>query len=206
MSILSEQLIGNDNTENPFASPSEDQETYTGFGGYTYAATPEMQEVFNTTALDQRTGPVEDEPLGQGSGTQYGPLGRRLPNTATTLLGEMAGMLSKHGRRDEWSTAGGGAKIARLFESSSSLKSLRDSSGVTRGRIPSSAADSDHPSFVPNASGGPFVGYDSSHEYGVNWSTVEFRRRVGSTNWGEETFKPAVTVQTGLHGSLLQPQ
>ena len=60
MSILSEQLIGGENnTANPFADTGRDSETDTGFGGYTYAATPEMQEVFNTTALDQRTGPVD---------------------------------------------------------------------------------------------------------------------------------------------------
>ena len=163
MGILNQQLIGGGNLENARRAPfsdaiGPDDTEKPGFGGYTYAADPELQQVFGTTAVTDRTGPQDGIALGES--TQYGPVGfSRLSGDATTLLGEMSEMLKpREGDASAvatWTTAGGGSKIAHTIMSNSAMRSLKDK--TTSGA-------------VPNASGGAFAGYDKNNTYGVsNW-------------------------------------
>ena len=101
MGILSQQLIGGGNLKDAARAPfsdaiGPDDVARPGFGGDTYAKTPEMQQVFGTTAVTDRTGPTGDVALGNGD-TTYGPVGRRIGTSTTTILGQMADMLSMHG-------------------------------------------------------------------------------------------------------------
>tara|TARA_Y100000310_G_scaffold85882_1_gene82696 strand:- start:183 stop:875 length:693 start_codon:yes stop_codon:yes gene_type:complete len=223
MSILSEQLIGGtqDTTswsEKPFGDAQKNEETFVGFGGYSYAQNREMQEAFNTTPSETRTGPVNDTKLTSYE-EQYGAKGRRLPNSSTTILGQMGVMLivPEAGSEDPiptWSTKGGGKKMAHLFTSSRSLRSLRDSTGTMR------VTSGGQKTWVPNSSGGAFEGYDTNNHYGIsNWmaeggagnaavegvaaqegnqyqEAVEGVEGVEASN--KEIFSPSVTVQTGM--------
>ena len=165
MSILNQQLMSGslkDAARDPFSTElGEGGTAKPGFGGYTYAANTEMQEIFGTTPASDRTGPQGDVQLIQGGETSYGPPGARLAGSATTLLGEMAKMIkpAEEGAGElAWSTAGGGRKIAHTISNSGQLRSLKDSSGtVTPGG-----------GIVPNASGAPIAGYDSNNHYGIN--------------------------------------
>jgi len=207
MSILNQQLIGGGFPENlainPFPHPPEWETPSLGFGGYTYAATPELQGIFNTTPPDERTGPrdTEESKLTAGMGTQYGAHGRRLGPEAKTILGEMAEMInpSEDGTEPVWNDTGGGKKMGHTFMSSGSLRSLNDATEtVGQG---------------PNASGGAVAGYDANNNYGIsNWlaeggagnAAVEAEDAMpGEGNLGveasnKEVFSPTVTVQTGL--------
>ena len=115
MGILNQQLIGGGNLKDAARAPfsdaiGPDDVAKPGFGGYPYAKTPEMQQVFGTTAVTSRTGPTGDVLLGSGD-TTYGPVGLRIGTSTTTILGQMAQMLSMHGTDATWSTQGGGAKM-----------------------------------------------------------------------------------------------
>ena len=168
MSILDEQLIGEGKLtgnpdvpplkRNPFSAGDTDGEQVpVGFGGYTYAKDEDQQGVFKTTVT--RTGPLPDVTLNQGSSpTQYGPDGRRMSDSQTTLLGQMAEMIKprKEGEADPtWNTEGGGAKMGHTFTSSDELKSFKDHT-ITGG--------------APTASGGYSGGFDANNNYGItNW-------------------------------------
>tara|TARA_Y100000310_G_scaffold248301_1_gene254118 strand:+ start:280 stop:993 length:714 start_codon:yes stop_codon:yes gene_type:complete len=161
MSILSEQMFGSGNTPstaiNPFPKAAEWEGTPSvGFGGYTYA--PEgLAELFN--ADETRTSPQAGEENNLGTGTEYGPVGRRIGVSEKTLLGQMADMLSSHADDPTWNTDGGGKKMAHTFTNSQQLKSLRN--------------HQIGPGMSAEASGGPAVGYDSNNTYGVsNWDVA----------------------------------
>ena len=150
MSILSEQLIGSTNTgkswsHQPFGDAQKNEANYAGFGGYTYAQNKEMQATFNTTPEKDRTGPIAGSKPLTSHGEQYGAVGRRMPNDATTILGQMAEMLKPTavGETIAWNTVGGGAKMAYLFASSRSLRSLRDQTG-TVGESANNVAHTNH--------------------------------------------------------------
>tara|TARA_Y100000310_G_C20396443_1_gene675318 strand:+ start:14 stop:766 length:753 start_codon:yes stop_codon:yes gene_type:complete len=221
MSILSEQLIGGGEngsswSEKPFGDAQKNEANYAGFGGYTYAQNKEMQATFNTTPEKDRTGPIAGSKPLTSHGEQYGAVGRRMPNDATTILGQMAQMLKPTaGEGTAWNTVGGGAKMAYLFASSRSLRSLRDTTGTVR------VTGGGQESFVSNASGGPFAGYDYNNHYGIsNWlaeggagsAAVEGKEEndyedaveaVEASN--KEIFSESVTVQTGLRNLPPQP-
>lgn len=233
MSILSEQLIGGGEngsswSEKPFGDAQKNEANYAGFGGYTYAQNKEMQATFNTTPEKDRTGPIAGSKPLTSHGEQYGAVGRRMPNDATTILGQMAQMLKPTAAEGTaWNTVGGGAKMAYLFASSRSLRSLRDTTGTVR------VTGGGQESFVSNASGGPFAGYDYNNHYGIsNWmaeggagsAAVEEVKEVknqdyGSKNFGKvitegvegkdasnkEIYRESVTVQTGLRNLPPQP-
>ena len=139
-----------------------------------------------------------------------------MPNDATTILGQMAQMLKPTAAEGTaWNTVGGGAKMAYLFASSRSLRSLRDTTGTVR------VTGGGQESFVSNASGGPFAGYDYNNHYGIsNWlaeggagsAAVEGKEEndyedaveaVDASN--KEIFSESVTVQTGLRNLPPQP-
>ena len=161
MSILSQQLIGGGNLKDAARAPfsdaiGPDDVAKPGYGGYTYAADPEMQEVFGTTAVADRTGPTGDVALGSGD-TTYGSAGRRIGTSTTTILGQMADMLSMQSANATWSTAGGGAKMGHTFATGTATRSLRDTSGVVHGAT-----------VIPAASGGAVPGYDANNQYDIN--------------------------------------
>ena len=161
MGILSQQLIGGGNLKDAARAPfsdaiGPDDVANPGFGGYTYARDPEQQEVFGTTAVTDRTGPTGDVALGNGD-TTYGPVGRRIGTSTTTILGQMADMLSMHGADATWSTAGGGAKMGHTFATGTATRSLRDTSGIVYGNTT-----------IPAASGGAVPGYDANNQYDIS--------------------------------------
>ena len=162
MSILNEQLLTHAGTPstaiNPFPKATEWEGTPSvGFGGYTYA--PEgLAGKFNADVT--RTGPQADGD-NLGTGTHYGPVGRRLASgngTGNSLLGQMADMTGGVGY-PAWNTDGGGKKMAHTFTNSQQLKSLRNHQIGPGGSA--------------EASGGPAVGYDFNNTYGVsNWDVA----------------------------------
>ena len=164
MGILNQQLIGGGNLKEAARAPfsnaiGPDDTAKPGFGGYSYAKNEVQQEVFGTTAVTDRTGPTGGEPLGSGD-TTYGPVGRRIGKTTTTILGQMAQMLSMHGTDGTdatWSTQGGGAKMGHTFATGTALRSLRDTSGI----VPGSTT-------IPFASGGAAPGYDANNQYDIS--------------------------------------
>ena len=169
MGILNQQLIGGGNLKEAARAPfsnaiGPDDTAKPGFGGYTYAKDTELQQVFGTTAVTDRTGPTGDVPLGSGD-TTYGPVGRRIGKTTTTILGQMAQMLSMHGTDGTdatWSTQGGGAKMGHTFATGTALRSLRDTSGIVHGSTT-----------IPFASGGAAPGYDANNQYDININLTE---------------------------------
>ena len=183
--------------------------------------------MFGTTAVTDRTGPTGDVALNNGSGdTTYGPPGRRLAGSATTILGQMADMLSMHGADATWSTAGGGAKMGHTFATGTATRSLRDTSGVVHGATT-----------IPAASGGAVPGYDANNQYDINSyftegtpaveavaAVSEERVRFGSRSYVTreaveavaavaaveggyfETFTKAPTMSTGLRNMAPAPE
>ena len=225
MGILDQQLIGGGEdgsswSEKPFGDARKYENVYPGFGGYTYAQNKEMQLTFNTTPPEERTGPIGDVELTSESGDQYGSKGRRLPDTAKTILGEMAQMLktpAEGAAVPEWSSKGGGKRMAYLFMESRSLRSLRDQTGTV------GESANNVPTYTPHASGGAFTGYDPNNHYGIsNWmvgggagtEAVEGKAATwegqphqsrqtsaaveGVEGSNKEIFNQGITVQTGL--------
>jgi len=186
MSILSEQMLSAGGPPptaiNPFPKAPEWEGTPSvGFGGYTYA--PEgLAEMFNADVT--RTGPQAGGD-NLGTGTEYGPVGRRIGDSANTLLGQMADMLSSHADDPTWNTDGGGKKMAHTFTNSQQLKSLRNHEIA--------------PGMSAEASGGPAVGYDSNNTYGVsNWDVAG---TFGSTQTHTEEDIATATTQFTTRGT-----
>ena len=191
MGILNQQLIGGGNLKdaaiNPFPQPPEREVPSLGFGGYTYAHDATQEEVFETTSIEKRVGPAGNVALGVG--LQYGPVGRRIGENHTTILGQMAQVLNPRETGSSpvaWST-GAGAKMGHTFATGGAVRSLRDTSGVVHGDT-----------VIPAASGGAVPGYDANNKYDIS-SYI-----TGGSPAVEEV--PGVAFQAAVYRGINQDQ
>ena len=139
------------------------------FSGFTYAADPIQAFLFHGTTVGQRTGPRVGTFVTNGSNDMsYGPIGRKLPNEATTVLGILASMMGSTSDDADagdtpasrgWNRTGAGRNMAETFASGDQMRSLWNAQ---------LGADNH-----PMASGGAFMGYQRSHPYGINnWDAI----------------------------------
>ena len=139
------------------------------FSGFTYAADPIQAFLFHGTTVGQRTGPRVGTFVTNGSNDMsYGPIGRKLPNEATTVLGILASMMGSTSDDADagdtpasrgWNRTGAGRNMAETFASGDQMRSLWNAQ---------LGADNH-----PMASGGAFMGYQSSNPYGINnWDAI----------------------------------